>query len=97
LKQGTPVKGPAKLVLKWPEETMLVVRMGNDPEDEVRRLNTPQRCDPSRDTGQVLKPRDDDFDLHYNFFQMKDVGRPLPQNDIHQCDFEGCKPASGGG
>ena len=98
LRKGTPIKEPKKLLLSWPKrEKVLVVRMGNDTKDEVRRLDTPERCDPVRRTGPVLKPRDDDFDLHYNVLKIPaDTGRPLPQNDIQQCDFNGCKPATGG-
>jgi len=96
LRENTPVSGPKKLVMGWPVgETLLVVRMGNDTKEEVRRLNTPERCDPVRQTGPVLKPRDDDFDLHYNFLKIpKGVGRPLPQNDIRQCSVDGCRPGT---
>lgn len=97
LRKGTPVKAPKELVLGWQKRETLVVRMGNDTKDEVRRLDTLARFDPVRRTGPVLKPRDDDFDLHYNFLKIpKAAGRPLPQNDIQQCDFNGCKPAAGG-
>jgi hypothetical protein len=94
LRKGAAVTGPAKLVLKWPVgRTTLEVRMGNDTKEEVRRLNTPQRCDPARQTGPVLKPRDDEFDLHYNLMQIPPtVSPPLPSNDPHQCSSEGCKP-----
>jgi len=96
LREGTLAGGPPNLVLKWPDgETTLELRMGNDPKDEVRRLGTTDRFDPVRQIGPVLKPRDDDFDLHYNLLKIPDkVGRPLPQNDIHQCDFPGCKPGT---
>jgi hypothetical protein len=96
LRENTPVNEPKKLVMAWPEEeTLLVVRMGNDTKGEIRRLDTPERCDPVRQTGPVLKPRDDDFDLHYNFLQIpKGVGRPLPQNDVRQCSVDGCKPGT---
>jgi hypothetical protein len=99
LREDAAASKPEKLVLRWPEgKTLLVVRMGNDTKEEVHRLDTPERCDPVRQTGPVLKPRDDDFDLHYNFLEIpKDVGRPLPQNDIRQCDFDGCKPLILGG
>lgn len=92
--EGTPVNEPKKLVMGWSDgETLLVLRMGNDTKDEIRRLDTPERCDPVRQTGPVPKPRDDDFDLHYNFLDIpNNAGRPLPQNDIQQCDFNGCKP-----
>jgi hypothetical protein len=95
LRNGTSMIWPQKLVLKWPEKTnTLEVRMGNDTKDEARRLNTPQRCEPVRQDGPVLKPRDDDFDLHYNLLQIDDIARPLPQNDPHQTRFDGCKPAT---
>lgn len=95
-KAVTPVNTPKKLVIGWPAgETLLVLRMGNDTKDEIRRLDTPERCDPVRVSGPVPKPRDDDFDLHYNFLDIPDeAGRPLPQNDIQQCDFNGCKPGT---
>jgi hypothetical protein len=98
LKDGTRVEQPNELVIDWPkQQELLVVRMGNDTKDEVRRLDTPERCDPVRLTGPVLKARDDDFDLHYNLLEIpKGVGRPLPQNDIQQCSADGCKPATGG-
>jgi hypothetical protein len=98
LRKGTQAKAPKELVLAWRRgETLLVVRMGNDTKDEVRRLDKLERFDPVRRIGPVLKPRDDDFDLHYNFLKIpKGAGRPLPQNDIQQCDFNGCKPATGG-
>jgi hypothetical protein len=101
LRKGKPVNEATRLkelVLDWPKsEALLVVRMGNDTKDEVRRLDTPGRFDGMRRTGPLLKPHDDDFDLHYNFLKIpKDAGRPLPQNDIQQCDFNGCKPAVGG-
>jgi hypothetical protein len=96
LSEGTPVNAPKRLVIGWPAgETLLVLRMGNDTKDEIRRLDTPERCDPVRVSGPVPKPRDDDFDLHYNFLDIPDdAGRPLPQNDIQQCDFNGCKPGT---
>jgi Na+-translocating ferredoxin:NAD+ oxidoreductase RNF subunit RnfB len=69
--------------------------MGNDPKDEVRKLDTKERFNPQ--VGAILKPREDDFDLHYNLLKLSaDVARPLPQNDVQQCDFQGCKPATGG-
>jgi hypothetical protein len=96
LRKGTAVDGPqgGKLVVKWPAgRTIVEVRMGNDTKEEVRRLNTPQRCDPARQTGPVLKPRDDEFDLHYNLLEIPPkLSRPLPSNDPHQCSSEGCKP-----
>jgi len=103
LRQRTPVTGPKgdELVLKWPEgHRMLEVRMGNDTKEEVRRLNTPGRCDPRRQDGPVLKPQDPEFDLHYNVLAIPKGGeRPLPQNDPRQCSADGCKPATtdGGG
>jgi hypothetical protein len=97
LRKDTHAKAPTQLVLAWKKgETLLVVRMGNDTKDEVRRLDTQERFDPVRRIGPVPKPRDDDFDLHYNLLKIpKEAGRPLPQNDIQQCDFNGCKPAGG--
>jgi hypothetical protein len=93
LRADTPVTGPPKLVLKWPAgETILALRMGYDPTDEIRLLDTDDRFDPVRLTGPALKPRDDDFDLHYNLLHLPDGTRPLPQNDIHQCRFDDCKP-----
>jgi hypothetical protein len=94
LKDGTPVEEPNKLVIDWPKrQELLVVRMGNDTKDEVRRLGKPERCDPVRLTGPVPKPRDDDFDLHYNFLEIPEgAGRPLPQNGIQQCRADLCKP-----
>jgi hypothetical protein len=98
LRKGTSVTGPPKLVLKWPEkETTLEVRMGNDTKEEIRRLNTRDNCDPSRQTGPVLKLRDDEFDLHYNLVDIQGDVRPLPQNDIQQCGVEHCKPMMLGG
>jgi hypothetical protein len=96
LRESTRVTGPEKLVLKWSDgDSPLVVRMGNDTEDEAPRLNTPDRCEPPRqDTGPLLKPRDDDFDLHYNLLEIPGGVRPLPQNDPHQTRFDGCKPAT---
>lgn len=96
LRESTPVNKPEKLVMVWPEgKKLLVVRMGNDTKSEIRRLDTPERCDPVRQTGPVLKPRDDDFDLHYNFLDIpKGVGRPVPQNDVRQCSVDGCKPGT---
>jgi hypothetical protein len=97
LRSGTPMDGPKELVVLWPrKETQLVVRIGHDTKNEVRRLNTPQRFDPVRETGPVLKPRDEEFDLHYNLLQISPgIARPVPQNDPHQCGREGCKPATG--
>lgn len=97
LRADAPMSGPEKLVLKWPEgEATLKLRMGNDPKDEVRKLDTDARFDPLRLFGPVLKPREDDFDLHYNLFDIpSDVDRPVPQNDVQQCDFQGCKPLGG--
>lgn len=93
LRMKTSVTGPPKLVLKWPkEETTLELRMGYDPKFEIRLLETDDRFDPVRLVGPVLKPRDDDFDLHYNLLHLPDGKRPLPQNDIHQCRFDDCKP-----
>ena len=69
--------------------------MGNDPKDETSRLNTDGRFDPLRRVGPVLKPRDDDFDLHYNLLDISKGRRILPQNDIQQCQAEGCKPKTG--
>jgi hypothetical protein len=97
LRPDTPVTGPPKLVLKWPrKENTIELRIGNDPKDEVRRLETESRFDPVRLIGPVLKPREDDFNLHYNLLQIPPrMGRPVPQNDIQQCDFQGCKPKTG--
>lgn len=94
LKRGRAMNGPEKLVLKWPEkQTLLVVRMGNDTKREARRLDTPERCDPVREIGPVLRPRVDDFEFHYNLLEMPEgAGRPVPQNDIHQCGIDDCKP-----
>lgn len=95
LRSNTPVVGPPKLVLKWPKgQTTLQLRMGNDPKDEISLLDTEDRLEPVRRVGPVLKPRDDDFDLHYNLLHVQKGARPLPQNDIHQCHFEGCKPGT---
>ena len=93
-KKKKPVlKELKELVLKWPdEESKLVVRMGNDTKDEVRRLDTPEGLDPVRLIGPVLKPRDNDFGLHYNVLAIPDGERLIPQTDIHQCRAEGCKP-----
>jgi hypothetical protein len=93
LRTDTPVSGPSNLVLKWPEgETTISLRMGNDPKSEVRLLDTPERFDPLRLTGPVLKPRDDDFDLHYKLLDVPQEERLLPQVDIHQCHADGCLP-----
>jgi hypothetical protein len=94
LKKGKSMTGPEELVLKWPDkETLLLVRMGNDTKNEVRRLDTPDRCDPVRQIGPVLKPRVDDFAFHYNLLEIPaGVGLPLPQTDVHQCGIEDCKP-----
>jgi hypothetical protein len=94
LRKGKKFEGPDKLVLKWPEGRERVdVRMGNDTKEEVRRLDTPYRCDPFRLSEAVLKPRDDEFDLHFNLLQIPpNVFPPLPSNDPHQCSKEGCKP-----
>ena len=95
LRAGMPVSGPKELVLKWPKkESRLELRMGNDPKEELHLLDTPDRFDPVRRIGPVLKTRDDDFDLHYNLLHLAGDGRPLPQNDVHQCHFEGCKPGT---
>lgn len=94
LRKDTPVTGPHELVLRWPKgETTIELRMGNDPKDEVRVLDTPARFDPVRRIGPVLKPRSDDFDLHYNLLDIPNGERPLPQNDINQCRADDCKPA----
>lgn len=91
--KGSTVTAPRKLVLKWPDEqTRLKLRMGYDPKEEIRLLDTEERFDPVRLIGPVLKPRDDDFDLHYNLLDCPYGQRPLPQNDIHQCRFDDCKP-----
>jgi hypothetical protein len=94
LRKDTPVTGPPKdLVLRWPKgESTIELRMGNDPKDEVRVLDTPQRFDPVRRIGPVLKPRSDDFDLHYNLLDIPNGQRPLPQNDVNQCRADDCKP-----
>jgi len=94
LREDTPVTGtPPELVLRWPKgETTIELRMGNDPKDEVRVLDTPARFDPVRRIGPVLKPRSDDFDLHYNLLDIPNGERPLPQNDINQCRADDCKP-----
>ena len=97
LRKDTPVMGPQKkkLVLKWPKkETTIEVRMGNDPADEVRVLDTPQRFDPVRRVGPELRPRSEDFDLHYNLLNIATGERVLPQNDIHQCRADDCKPVA---
>jgi hypothetical protein len=84
------------LVLRWPDnETTLAIRMGNDPIDEMSRLDTESRFDPVRLVGPVLKPIDDDFDLHYNLMDIPKDARVLPQNDVQQCSTEGCKPKTG--
>jgi hypothetical protein len=96
LRKGSPVVGPKQLVLRWPQnETTLELRMDNDPKEEVSNLDTPERFDPVRLVGPALIPREDDFDLHYNLVDIPpDVQRPLPQNDIQQCDFPHCKPGT---
>jgi hypothetical protein len=97
LRNDMRATGPEKLVLKWPANRKRVeVRMGNDTKDEVPQLDTPQRCDTPRDTtGPLLKPRDNDFDLHYNLLDIPaDVERVLPQNDPHQTRFDGCVPGT---
>ncbi|MEA2164469.1 MAG: hypothetical protein QOK37_2596 [Thermoanaerobaculia bacterium] len=97
LRKDTPVTGPQKdhLVLKWPKhKTTIELRMGNDPEDEVRVLDTPERFDPVRRIGPVLRPRSEDFDLHYNLLDIAVGKRVVPQNDIHQCRADDCKPVA---
>jgi hypothetical protein len=94
LRKDTTVTGPPKeLVLRWPKgEHTIELRMGNDPEEEVRVLDTPGRFDPVRRIGPTLSPRSDDFDLHYNLLDIANGERPLPQNDINQCRADDCKP-----
>lgn len=93
---GGGSKPKEKLVLQWPRnETTLELRMGNDPIDEVSKLDKEDRFDPVKMIGPALKPRDDDFDLHYNLLEIPKDRRVLPQNDIQQCSAEGCKPKTG--
>jgi hypothetical protein len=97
LRKGADDRLPEKkLMLRWREnKTTLELRMGNDPIDEVSKLDREDRFDPVKMIGPVLKPRDDDFDLHYNLLDIPPGARFLPQNDIQQCSAEGCKPKTG--
>jgi hypothetical protein len=88
-----------ELTLRWPKTGELVVRMGNDTKAEARLASSPERCNArvrSADGKPVLKPRDDDFFLHYQLLDLpKDALRPLPQAGPHQTDGDRCKPAGG--
>lgn len=90
-----------RLTLRWPKKVgELVVRMGNDTKPEARLAASPKRCDArvrSPEDAPILKPRDDDFFLHYELLNVPENGvRPLPQAGPHQTGGDGCKPANGG-
>lgn len=89
-----------ELTLRWPEKGDLVVRMGNDTKPEARLAASPKRCNArvrSSEGAPLLKPRDDDFFLHYELLNVPEHGvRPLPQAGPHQTSGDGCKPANGG-
>jgi hypothetical protein len=94
----TGLQGNA-LVLKWPENGELVIRMGNDTKEEAKLANSFERCNARlQPNGEpVVIVQDDDFDLHYPLIDLPDgAARPLPQNDPHQTQFDGCKPATTG-
>ena len=87
-----------ELTLRWPKDAEeLVVRMGNDTEAEAELAGSPDRCNVrvrSEDKRPVVKPRDDDFFLHYELLSDLDRdSRPLPQAGPQQTSGDGCKPA----
>jgi hypothetical protein len=90
-----------ELTLRWPKDAdEIVVRMGNDTKPEARLATSPRRCNArvrSSENASILKPRDDDFFLHYELLNVPEKGvRPLPQAGHHQTGGDGCKPANGG-
>ncbi|MEK6373985.1 MAG: hypothetical protein AABO58_14965 [Acidobacteriota bacterium] len=99
LRMDAPITGISvnELVLRWPEKGPLVVRMGNDTKLEARLATSFKRCDArarTEDGRPLLRPRDDDFFLHYDLLNIPGgVGRPLPQAGPHQTSGDGCKPA----
>jgi hypothetical protein len=90
-----------ELTLRWPKNgAPLVIRMGNDTKLEARLAASHKRCDARvrSSTGEpILRPRDDDFFLHYQLLNVPDgAARPLPQAGPHQTSGDGCKPGTGG-
>jgi hypothetical protein len=89
-----------ELTLRWPAAGgPLTVRMGNDTKPETRLTTSVERCNArvrSVDGKPLLKPRDDDFFLHYELLKVPEqAARPLPQAGPHQTLGDGCKPARG--
>ena len=97
LRDGAPsgVAGNA-LVVRLPEKGVLEIHMGNDTVEEAKLATSFERCNARRrpDGEPVIIRRDDDFDLHYGLLGIPPNLRPLPQNDPHQTQFDGCKPAT---
>jgi hypothetical protein len=87
-----------ELILQWPDKGELIVRMGNDTLPEAKLAASPKRCNARvrsvKEKRPVVKPRDDDFFLHYNLLNVSaNAPRPLPQAGPHQTSGDGCKPA----
>jgi len=85
-----------ELTLRWPKTGDLVIRIGNDTKLEARLVTSPKRCSArvrSLQGEPVLKPRDDDFFLHYELLKIPEkAARPLPQAGPHQTSGDHCKP-----
>jgi hypothetical protein len=100
LRSGASMKPALKgLTLQWPKSGDLVVRIGNDTEREALIAASLERCNariPSVGGELMLRPRDDDFDLHYQLLNLPPkTPLPLPQSGPHQSDGIRCKPAGG--
>ncbi len=99
LRQGAEPTGLGKdneLVLRWGDDGVIDVHMGNDTKRESLLASSPQRCDARRllDSGgkPVIVKRDDDFFLHYQLTNIPPGQRPLPQNGPQQTHINGCVP-----
>jgi len=89
-----------ELTLRWPKKGgPLVIRMGNDTKLEACLAASINRCNArirSLNGEPVLRPRDDDFFLHYELLKVpKGAPRPLPQAGVHQTSGDRCKPGGG--
>ena len=94
LREDAIVSGVAgdELVLHWMNDR-IELRMGNDTESEIQALINLERCN----IPLVRSPRDNDFALHYNEFNLAaGVARPLPVAGTLHSEHNGCLGGVGG-